>query len=232
MHWDYAVILFLLAVVVPWRSRIRVRELLQSRSIDSRQRLALYASTAAFQWAISLFIIWRGSIHGLGFAGLGLVIYRPLRAMVVAVAISAVLALNQVLGMLRLARLPDKRRGIIGQLAERMLPRNEFESWMALALVLTVAICEEFIYRGFIQYIFTNMTKYLVAGAVISAVFFSFAHMYQGWRGTITTFIAGTIFSGVRIWTESLLPSTIIHFAVDFSAGLAAKRLMLPGKSQ
>lgn len=231
MHWDYAAILFLLAVVVPWRSRVRVRELLQSRSMDSGQRLALYASTAAFQWAISLFIVWRCSKHGINLAGLGLGIHWSLNAIVVAAAISVVLVLNQVFGILRLARLPEERQGTIGQLAERMLPRTEFESWMALALVLTVAICEEFIYRGFIQSIFTSMTESLVAGAVISAVFFSLAHMYQGPRGALTTFVVGIIFSWVRIWTESLLPSVIIHFAVNFSAGFVAKRLILSRKA-
>lgn len=226
MHWDYVAILLVLAVIVPWRSHARVIALLQSKSIEAGERVSLYASTIAFQWAISLVIIWRCRAHGLGFADLGLTLPHAARGLTVAVAISAVLALNQVFGVLRLAHLPVDKRGVVGQIAQRLLPRVRIEKWAAVALVLTVSICEEFIYRGFIQSLFQYTLHSVTAGILISAVFFAAAHAYQGKRGLITTFAVGLIFSIVRVWTGSLVPSMIIHFAVDFSAGMAASRLL------
>lgn len=232
MHWDYVAILLVLAVIVPWKGRARVRVLLDSRSLESSERIGLYGSTIAFQWAVSVVIAWRCLAHGLSFAKLGLILPHPARAVAATVAVCAVLVVNQVFGVARLAGLPVEERGTIGRLAERLLPRVRAEKWTAFALVLTVAVCEEFIYRGFIQSLFQLILHSFVAGAFVSAIFFAAAHVYQGKRGLATTFIAGLIFSGVRVWTNSLLPSMIIHFAVDFSAGIASMRLLLPEHSK
>jgi|SRR5215469_431833 len=231
MHWDYLAILFVLAVIVPWRSRARLTSLLQCGTLSSEERTTLYTSTIGFQWAIALIILWRCHVHGLSRAELGIAAPNLARALVAATAISAVLVLNQIFSVSRLAHLPAEERGIIGQLADRLLPRARSERWVALALVLTVAICEELIYRGFIQSLLQRTLSSVLAGAVISASFFGLAHLYQGRRGVVTTFVVGIIFSAVRAWTLSLVPSMIIHFAVDFSAGVASTRLFL-GQSE
>jgi uncharacterized protein len=232
MHWDYVAILFVLAVIVPWKGRSRVRSLLNSQSLESGERVALYVSTIAFQWAVSLLIAWRCFAHGLRLDETGLVFPDAARGIAATLLISSVLVLNQNFGVSRLARFPVEQRGITGRLVEQLLPRNSLERWTALALVLTVAICEEFIYRGFIQSLFQGTFHSLTLAAFISAAFFAAAHAYQGRRGLVTTFVAGLIFSGVRIWTNSLLPSMVIHFAVDFSAGIASIRLLLPERSK
>lgn len=226
MHWDYIAILFVLAVVVPWKGRARIRALFDSPVLEPGERIALYESTIAFQWAISLVIAWRCLAHGLGLADLGFAFSHPARGVAAAVVVSSVLVLNQVLGVSRLARLPEDKRGVVGRLARRLLPRGRAERWTALAVVVTVAVCEEFIYRGFIQSVFQGVLHSLATAAFLSALFFAAAHSYQGRRGVATTFVVGLIFSGVRIWTGSLCPSMIVHFAVDFSAGMASMRLL------
>ena len=50
LHWDFLLILLVLAVVVPWRGMSRVQLLLSSTSFSSSERIALYGSTIAFQW--------------------------------------------------------------------------------------------------------------------------------------------------------------------------------------
>lgn len=232
MHWDYIAILFVLAVIVPWKGRARIRALFDSPALEPGERMALYESTIAFQWAISLVIAWRSVAHGLGFTELGFAFSHAARGITAAVVVSSVLVLNQVLGVSRLARFPEEKRGIVGRLARRLLPRGRAERWAALAVVVTVAVCEEFIYRGFIQSAFQETLHSLAAAAFVSAVFFAAAHAYQGKRGVATTFVVGLIFSGVRIWTRSLYPSMIVHFAVDFSAGMASMRMLLRGHSE
>ncbi|MGB6484548.1 MAG: CPBP family intramembrane glutamic endopeptidase [Candidatus Acidiferrales bacterium] len=150
------------------------------------------------------------------------------RAIIATVVLSGLLVLNQVFGIRRLASLPTEKRGLVAQLAEKLLPRTRKERFVAIALVLTVAACEELIYRGFIQTLFQQVLSSPLAGALVSAVFFAVAHLYQGRRGILTTFVVGLLFSGVRIWTGSLWPSMLIHFAVDFAAGVASSRLLTP----
>lgn len=228
MRWDYIAILAVLAVIVPWRSSARVQALLDSQTLAPGERIALYASTMIFQWAISAIVLWRALAHGVNAAQLGLDVSNVGLAVVVAVVLSTLLVLNQVFGVKRIASLPPEKRGLIARLAEKLLPRSRSEIIVGVALVATVGICEEFIYRGFIETIFEQELASAIAGALISAVFFSVAHVYQGRRGLLTTFIAGLIFSAARIWTHSLVPSMVIHFAVDLSAAIAAAKMLLP----
>lgn len=227
MHWDYIAVLAVLAVIVPWRSSERVQALLDSQTLAPGERVALYVSTMIFQWAISAVILWRSLAHGVNAAQLGLDIPNVGLAVAVAVVLSALLVLNQVFGVKRIASQPPEKRGLIARLAEKLLPRSHGEIIAGVALVATVGVCEEFIYRGFIETIFEQALASAIAGAVISAVFFSVAHIYQGRRGLLTTFIVGLIFSGARVWTHSLMPSMVIHFAVDLSAAIAAANMLL-----
>ncbi|HEV2299262.1 MAG TPA: CPBP family intramembrane glutamic endopeptidase [Candidatus Acidoferrales bacterium] len=226
MYWDYMIILVLLGVFVPWRSNARVRLLLDGPPLSSFERIQLYLSTMSLQWMIVAIILWRAEAHHLSLASLGIALPNPQRAVAVAAVLSIVLVLNQVFGLRRIASLPAAQRGIIPSLAERLLPRTAGESCVAILLVISVAICEELIYRGFVQTFFQDAFHgYVSAGAVLSALFFSVAHLYQGRKGILTTFVVGLIFSATRIWTGSLFPSILIHFCVDLSAGILASRL-------
>jgi membrane protease YdiL (CAAX protease family) len=51
---------------------------------------------------------------------------------------------------------------------------------------------------------------------------FAVAHLYQGPRGLITTFVVGLLFAAIRAWTGSLLAPLIAHFVADITAGLLA----------
>ena len=232
MRWDCVVILVILGAFVPWRSRARVTMLLRSGALASADRINLYLSTIAFQWTASAIILWRCAAHGLQRSALGLLLPDVSRALVATASISALLVLNQVFGVRRLAKIPLEKRGMMAQLAEKLLPRTKSERYFAITLVVTVAICEEFIYRGFIQTLFQQTLSSALAGAAISAAFFALAHLYQGRRGLLTTFVVGLIFSAVRTWTGSLWPSIFIHFATDLSAGVASSRLLTPAESQ
>jgi uncharacterized protein len=230
MHWDYAAIVIILGVLVPWRSRQRVEMLLHSCELTSRERVNLYLSTIAFQWTVSVVICWRCLAHGVDLSWLGLRLPILSRGILATAVLSALLVVNQIVGVKRLAGLPSEKRGLVAQLAERLLPRTLTDKCVGIGLVLTVAICEEFIYRGFIEWLFQSGLSSVLAGAVVSAGLFALAHLYQGRRGLISTFIVGLIFSATRIWTGSLIPSMIIHFATDFSAGIASFRLLEPAK--
>jgi uncharacterized protein len=225
MRWDYIVILTFLGVIIPWRGLSRLKIMLRSE-VTGRDRITLYMSTIAFQWVISIIIAWRCFAGGLNRHELGLEIVRWPREIMAVLVVSALLVANQIIGVGRLASKPVEERGLIGRLAERLLPRAPREKELAILLVFTVAICEEFIYRGFVEAWFQGLTSSAAVGAVISASFFALAHLYQGRRGMLMTFLVGLVLSGVRIWTASLLPCILIHFAVDLSAGMASYRLL------
>jgi membrane protease YdiL (CAAX protease family) len=223
MHWDFALILLFLGIAVPLLGRRRVRQLMQIPSTTKMDRLSLYASTLAFQWVAAGVILWRSSAHEIRTSQLGLAMTNPALTVTISVVLSALILLNQIMGLRRLVARPDKIQGILPQLALKLFPQDDVERLAFFALVATVAVCEELIYRGFVQRVFQDWSRDSVVVSVVgSAVFFALAHLYQGRRGLISTLTIGLLFSTIRAWTGSLLPCVVAHFVADITVGMLA----------
>jgi membrane protease YdiL (CAAX protease family) len=222
VHWDFALILAVLAFVVPVVGRRRVRALLGLHDTTKLDRLSIYASTIAFQWLAAALVLWRTTRHGIAAMQLGLSINHAFIVTTITIVLSSLLLVNQIASVRRIKSGAEAFRSETFQLALKIFPRDAIERLPFLALVTTVAICEEFIYRGFAQYVFQNWSRSLLVGILGSALLFSFAHLYQGKRGLISTFAVGLLFSGVRAWTGSLAPTIVAHFVADLSIGLLA----------
>lgn len=223
MHWDFAVILVFLGIALPLLGRRRVGQLMRSPGTTKLDRLSLYAFTLAFQWIAAGVILWRAAAHGLRAAQLGFVIGNPPLTITVAVVLSAVVLLNQLVSLRRLVARPSEAHGLLPQLALKLFPQDDVERLVFFALVVTVAICEELIYRGFVQRVFQDWSGGAVlAGVFGSAIYFAIAHLYQGRRGLASTFLVGLIFAGARAWTGSLLPPIAAHFVADITVGMLA----------
>jgi membrane protease YdiL (CAAX protease family) len=86
------------------------------------------------------------------------------------------------------------------------------------------------LYRGFVFTAFVRMIVNYVPpnalAAILSSAWFSLAHLYQGRRGIITTFVVVMIFVSIRIWTGSLIPAVTAHIGIDMVVGIYASRLL------
>jgi len=223
LHWDFALILGVLGIVVPLLGRRRVRVLLQLPDTTKLDRLSLYASTIVFQWLSVVLILWRTTHRGIHPAQLGLILGLNLISITTTIVISTLFFLLQFVSSRRLKAGADER-GETVQLALKVFPRDGVERLAFFALVSTVAICEEFIYRGFAQYVFQDWSHSLFFGLVLSSLLFSVAHLYQGRRGLVSTFAVGILFAGVRAWSGTLLPTVAAHLVADLTIGLLAPR--------
>jgi membrane protease YdiL (CAAX protease family) len=229
MLWDFALILLVLGVVVPWRSTVRMRQLMAAPGgTTSEQRLVIYGGTMAAQWLLAGFALWRSFAHGISARALGLALDHAAPALVAAIALTVALAAVQFFGLRRLARLPAEKQGFAGVLARKLLPQNLVETLVFAALAATVAVCEEFLYRGFLLSILRDALGGIPVAVVISTSLFALGHLYQGARGMTSTFFLGLLFCSLRLLTGSLVPCVGVHFGVDLLAGLAAPRLLSP----
>jgi len=219
MHLDYAIILAFLAAALPLMGKLRVEKILRRPEISQAERLRLYASTIAFQWLLVAVILWRTAVHTLSIAALGLALPRPGLTVAVSIGLVALVLANQLVSLRFVGSRPEELHGKLAQVALRIFPQDHIERLAFVGVVSTVAICEELIYRGFVQTLFADILHSGFAGIVISAAMFSFAHLYQGRRGLIATFIVGLLFSVSRFYTASLIPSVAGHFVVDLIAG-------------
>src|SRR5438128_10181437 len=97
MPWDFALILFALGVVVPWRGAVRMRKLLARPSLETADRLMLYVSTIVFQWLAVAVVALRFYARGFNAQRLGVEFPQPVLTTVIAAAPSFPLAANQFL---------------------------------------------------------------------------------------------------------------------------------------
>ena len=195
MHWDFALILIFLATAVPLLGRRRIRHLTRMPQTTKRDRLVLYASTVAFQWLAAAVVLWRTSAHQIPVAALGLAVPNPALTAIVSVVLASLILANQLVSLRRLATNPSEAQGVLPQLALKIFPQDSVERLAFFAVVVTVAVCEELIFRGFAQRVFEDWSGGLIlAGVLGSAAMFAVAHLYQGRRGIITTFVIGLLF--------------------------------------
>lgn len=221
MHWDFALILIFLATVIPLLGRRRVQRLIKMPDTTRRDRLTLYGSTIVSQWAATALILWRTSAHGISPDGLGVAVPHILLAVGATVVLTAIVLANQFLSVAQIASNPNLAHRLLPQVALKIFPRGQAELAAFLPVVVTVSICEETIYRGFALSVFRAWPlSSALFGVLASSVLFAVAHLYQGRRGIIVTFVVGCIFATVRVMSSSLVPEMVAHFATDWTAAL------------
>lgn len=227
MPWDILLIFFVLGVVVPWRGRKRLQQLLAKPRVEPGERLSLYFSTIAFQWIAAAVAAWRAWAHGYTATQLGLTIPGRFKLFAITTCGAVAIFVLQWLNLRRMGRSTSPLRGPIQALAERILPQSAMEVIPFLALALTAGICEEFLYRGFGMAAISRASLPSVVVILLSSVLFGLAHLYQGRAGFVSTMVLGILFGISRIALGSLLPVIVWHVAVDVVAGIAGPRYMI-----
>jgi membrane protease YdiL (CAAX protease family) len=232
MPWDILLIFFVLAVVVPWRGRIRLKQILARPTVEPRERISLYLSTIAFQWIAVAIAAWRAWAHGYTQVEMGLGSGPNLfRSVIAAVLGTVLLASFQWMNFRRMGRLRDRLPARALAMASRILPQSQSERVPFLALAVTAGCCEEFLYRGFAMAGFARAGFPIWASVVVSSVPFGVAHLYQGRGGLIGTGILGLVFGVFRVFTGSILPVAAWHAGIDVVAGIAGPRYLIQNKS-
>jgi len=103
-----------------------------------------------------------------------------------------------------------------------MLPHRGIELTLWIALSVTAGICEETIFRGYLQRQFIALTKSAPTGIVLSAATFGAAHAYQGFRMMVLIALYGAMFGILAYWRGSVRPGMIAHAWNDSLNGVIA----------
>lgn len=228
--WDFVLILVFLGVIIPWRGYARMKKLLSKPELTTVDRLSLYGSTILFQWLIVAIVLWRCEARSVSAEEVGIIAGDRWQIAWTSITLTGLLCANQVVGLRKITRIPEGKRGRLFSITEKIMPRTAPETLVYAALACTAGISEEFLYRGFVFMAFVRMiVNYgppIAAAAVLSSAWFSLAHIYQGRRGLITTLVVGIIFAMIRIWTGSLIPAVVAHAGIDMVVGICASRFL------
>lgn len=231
MPWDICLIFLVLAVVVPLRGRMRLKQLLAKPRVESSERISLYLSTIAFQWIAVGIAGWRAWVHGYTRIDLGLGTGPNLsRSLIAGVCGTAIFAGLHWMNFRRMGRLRDRLPARVHAMATRILPQSTREQVPFLGLAVTAGCCEEFLYRGFAMAAFAHAGFPIWASIVVSSILFGAAHLYQGRSGLIGTGLLGLLFGTFRAFTGSLVPVVVWHAAIDVVAGIAGPRYLVNNK--
>jgi uncharacterized protein len=158
--------------LLSYRGRMRLAQL---QTLADAHRVALYERTILFEWLMLGLVLagvwWHGSSlltvlgrrwsslrHFLGDLAIGVTF------LMVAIAMGAMLPHGD------------------GNVAKLILPQGRTEMWLWVAVSLTAGICEEAVYRGYLQRQFISVTRSVPAGIVLSAAVFGVAHANRAYR--------------------------------------------------
>lgn len=180
-------------------------------------------------WSVSMLILW--TLVAVGFAvwrmeartwaSLRLTMPHGWRLWG-ALGLVLALALSYGRTALRLATRPRARTIKLGNPHAAMYaPHTRSELGLWIALSLTAGICEEFIFRGYLLWVFTPLLG-LWGAAAVSVAAFAMVHAYQGPQGILMTGVVGGVLTVVVLLSGSLLPAIALHSLIDIGAGLVA----------
>lgn len=185
-------------------------------------RLAGYLLVLIIEWFIFGFI-WLGlRVQGVPFSSLFGEMSPNLRKILrdVGLALLFLIVANVVLSLLSaLLRVSNHNAAL-----QALLPHTALEIAIYLLVALTAGICEETIFRGYLQRQFTAYTKSALVGALIQGILFGLAHAYQGWKMIVVIAVYGCLFGALAVWRRSLRPGIIAHFLQDSVTGILLAR--------
>jgi len=227
MPWDFWLILLFLGAVIPWRGYTRLKKLLARPSVDTKEKLALYAATIAFQWVLVGVVVWRSLVRGLTIEELGLGSAGWVGILASGLFGAIFIGALQWLNLRRIGKMEGEAPELLRKLANRLLPVNLVEYLPYSALAITAGVCEEFVYRGFAIAAFSRAGLPLWSVVALSSLLFGLAHAYQGRGGIVSTGIFGILLALGRLGFGSLVPVMMWHAGLDLAAGIAAPKYLL-----
>ena len=122
-----------------------------------------------------------------------------------AIGLGAMLAITYARTVVRIARSKRPSRIKMGNPhAERLSPHTGTELGWWVAVSLSAGFCEEFIFRGYLIWVFQPVLG-LWGAAGFSVVVFAAAHAYQGAKGILATGVVGSLLTLVVLISGSSL---------------------------
>jgi len=104
-----------------------------------------------------------------------------------------------------------------------LLPQTTDELLLWMVVSLTAGICEEIIFRGYLQQQSRLITDSAWLGIVVSGIVFGAGHGYQGLRMMIVIAVYGMMFGLLAHFRRSLRPGMMAHAWQDALTGIVSR---------
>ncbi len=194
---------------------------------NSRTRVLQYLLTLTWEWLLFAYCVWGARKSGTGLRELVGGRWREIEDVLIDLLtaagfwVAAMVALSLAARLLHLAggnQLDDVQRQL-----GFLVPRSTREVVLWILLSLTAGICEEVVFRGYLQRQLAALTRNIWVGIVVSGLIFGCAHGYEGVRRMMLVGIYGMMFGLLAHFRRSLRPGMIAHAFHDGITGLALR---------
>ena len=98
-------------------------------------------------------------------------------------------------------------------------PSGLVEILLWILLSVSAGICEEIVFRGYLQQQFRSVTRSIVAAVILQGTIFGLVHAYQGWKQVMVIVPLGILYGTLVAWRRNLRASTIAHAWSDIFEG-------------
>ena len=190
---------------------------------SSSARLVTYSFTLAMEWFL-VWLVWLGvRTRAIRLAELIGGSWPTVKSVLrdLGIAVAFLIASNIVLALISYAVKSQPTEAV-----RRIIPHGFAEIGVWILLSFTAGICEELIFRGYLQRQFAAMTSSVAAGIVIQGILFGAAHGYQGWKSMLVIAVYGCLFGLLANWVRNLRPGMMAHFLQDSVNGIIAGRFL------
>jgi membrane protease YdiL (CAAX protease family) len=223
--WDLLVLL-LLMIALPVRAYLGMKHLRSVPASDlPRLRPQYHARGIAAQWTLTAIVAALWITHHRPLAQL-LLVPRPTWGLAGVMIGTVGIAIAVQRQMSKLQQDPE----LVARISERLAPAGQLlpatsRDWPLFAtFAVTAGICEELLFRGFIQWVLLSYVG-LWPAVALQVIIFGVAHAYQGGAGILRTGFVGAFLTFVVLVSGSLYPAMLLHALMDLQAGRLALRL-------
>lgn len=210
--WHTGVVLIVIAATAV-RGALRAA---QMRAMLHPDHISMYGRTILFEWLVLGLVLagvwWHGSsvLTILGDR------WRSARQFVEDVGIGLLFLIASIV----LTSIFGAHGDAGDRTTQFLLPQGRLEMALWVVLSITAGICEEAVYRGYLQKQLMALTNSAPIGIVLSGVAFGAAHSYQGWSKASMIAVMGAMAGILAYWRRSVRPGMIAHALQDVLGGL------------
>jgi len=190
----------------------------QLRAAAQSDRLTIYHRTIAFQWLVFVLMLAGLWLRGTSVYTVLGERWKSLRQFFTDLGIGLLFLVGSI--VLQSAFTSHAQEAAANRTTHFLLPQTGVEIAWWLLLSLTAGICEEALYRGYLQQQFTAFSRSVPVGILLSAALFGGAHAYQDPRQAVIIGVMGAAGGAVAYWRKSTRPGMIAHTVQDVIGGL------------
>lgn len=184
-------------------------------------RLLFYMTTMAWEWLVFGYIYWGLRRRGKSFRNIAGDRWKGASSFFLDIAIAFGFWIAALIILSLVARAVHATG--MAEAARILAPQNYLESTFWVALSVTAGICEETIFRGYLQRQLVAWTRSAPAGVILSALLFGAGHIYQGTKATVVIGVYGLLFGILAEARQNLRPGMIVHAWHDAITGLVLR---------